>query len=112
MYKLEVVSVQTPNILKKIHSMVIEQTKGILYCSDDINRRIVAYSLNTLCVVGQVKTMNGYVTQMLVDTKLERMYAASREGHLIFFDVSQPDPVPQFTLRVCKTPGDSANYIR
>ncbi len=90
MYKLELSSVQTPNIHKKIHSMAIEQTKGILYCSDDIKKRIIAYSLNTLCVAGQISMLNGFVTHMLIDSKLERMYAASREGHLIFFNVSQP----------------------
>lgn len=67
MFKLEMSGVQTPSIHKKIHSMVIEQNKGILYCSDDVKGRVLAFSLNTLSVVGQISTLNGFVTQMLID---------------------------------------------
>lgn len=68
--------------------MAIDQTTSMLYTSDDLKRVIAAYSLTELKVAGRLILSNSYVTKLLVDSNLQRMYAATREGQLLFIDIS------------------------
>lgn len=74
---------------KQFYSMALDQEAGTLYCSDDLKRVIVAYSLSELTIAGQIKCSNLHPQRLLVDCQLKRLYAASREGLLLFFDTTK-----------------------
>ena len=65
-----------------------------MYTTDDgkKNKAIQAYNLSTLQFLGLTKCSNAKVSKILIDYSHHRLYAATKEGVLLFFDISEALP--------------------
>lgn len=97
--------------------MIVDQKRGLLY-STGKDRIIHCQRLqqNQFEIAGTVKTSNARPCALEIDTDLQRLYVATREGMVIIFDVKdQKQSVMIHAVRIhkpSKRSVDSVDYIK
>ena len=82
--------------------MIVDQHRGLLY-SIGKDRVIHIQRLRENQTEGIIKTSNARPCALEIDTELERLYVATREGMVIIFNVKDPkQPVMVHAVRIIK----------
>lgn len=80
--------------------------------SDDKKWRISAFSLIDLIECGTIKCDNFCVSKILVDQLGGRLLAATREGCLLFFDITAGMIQLIYQMRVVLKPDLNKNFVK
>ena len=83
---------QTVQIHRKLKTLALDQNKCVLYSADDVAKNITAYDLNQSKCASNIKCSNANPNRILInskDSKHSRMYVTTKQGILLFFDISQ-----------------------
>ncbi len=115
--KVRLYTVSSPNIHKKLKTLSLDRSRGILYSADDVAKVIVAYDLNARKCVGHIKCSNANPNRILIynkdSNKYRRMYVTTKQGLLLFFDIANVyQPVLIYSMKVVLRPDSGINFVK
>ena len=70
----------------KLRAMAIDSFKGVLYCTGE--HMLLGLDLEANKTYSDIKMSNSWPSEMAIDEQQRRLYCATREGLLLFFDIS------------------------
>ena len=69
--------------------MVVDQNRNYLFSTGG-EKILHSQDLVKKVTVGNIKTSNCHPLKLEIDVDLQRIYCATKEGHVLLFDVKQP----------------------
>jgi hypothetical protein len=88
---------------QKLRSMAVDNFKAVLYCTGE--HLLLGMELDSNKPYSEIKMSNSWPSDIAIDEQQRRLYCATREGLLLFFDISQrPNPVLVHTMKLVKNP--------
>ncbi len=92
--------------------MALNSSTGVLYVTDSESKTVHAFSLDKSVSLGVIKCSNARVGKLLINLKDQRLYCSTKEGLLLFFDISKLLPRPCHIMKLVKTPELERNYVK
>ena len=92
--------------------MALNSSTGVLYVTDSESKTVHAFNLDKFVSLGVIKCSNARVGKLLINPKEQRLYCSTKEGLLLFFDISKLLPRPCHMMKLVKTPELERNYVK
>lgn len=86
--KLVLYSVSTAKVHNKLKTAACDQQRCLVYSSDVEKGIVHAYDLKNRRSSGFIKTSNARVNKLVIDSDMQRMYACSKHGVFLIFDIT------------------------
>ena len=113
--KLSLIPLQTLNFGDKLKglSLALNDEAGVLYIAVTSAKTIYQYDLDSQRVFAEnLKCSNASIDRILVDQKSKLLYCSTKEGLLLFVDISKKQPVVCHSLKLVKVPETGRNFIK
>ena len=92
----------TFNAHNRLKTVALDPVRGWLYTFGDGDRTVLVFDLAKGVIIGNMSCSNAHITCAKIDYFQQRMFCASREGMLLFFDISEPQPHMCHSMRMIK----------
>jgi hypothetical protein len=76
------------------------------------DKTLLVFDIEKGVIIGNLKTSNATITCMTIDHFLQRLYCATREGMLLFFDITDVTPQLVHSMRMILPESQGSNYIK
>ena len=97
----------------KLRCFVVDQQRNWIYSVGDDDHLILIFDLNNKCqLADSFKPANCTVISMTLDCYSQRLYCATREGMLLFFNISDIIPILVHSMRLIMPQSLGSNYIK
>lgn len=88
------------NAHKRLRAIVVDPYRKWIYSVGEEDHTMIVFDFSSKQIIQNIKTQNATITCMSIDHQLRRLYCASREGMLLFFDISEPMPQHVHSMRM------------
>ena len=81
---------------------MIDEQRNWIYSAGEDDRTLLVFDLEKGLILGSLKITNATITCMTCDYYLKRLYCATREGMLLFFDINDVTPLLVHSMRMVR----------
>ncbi len=110
--KFNLYSVSTAKVHNKLKCAALDQARCLVYSSDTETGIIHAYDLKNRRSAGFIKPSNARINKIIIDSDLQRLYATSKQGIFLIFDIQHIIPIMVHSMRLVLRPELGTNYAK
>jgi hypothetical protein len=70
----------------------MDEQRNWIYSVGEDDKTLLVFDIDKGVIIGNLKCSNATITCMACDYYLQRLYCATREGMLLFFDIKDVTP--------------------
>jgi len=111
-FKFTLWSVSTAKVHNKLKTACLDNQRHIVYSSEVEKGIIHAYELRSRKPGGFLKASNARFNRMVVDGEMQRLYATTRQGLFLIFDISAVTPLMIHSIKLVVRPDLCSNFAK
>lgn len=112
MMKLTLYTVSSAKVHQKLKTGCLDYNRYLVYTSEADKGLIHAYSLRKRQSVGFIKMTNARVNRIVIDADMHRLYATSKSGIFMIFDIQNVQPILIHSMKCVLRPDLGTNYVK